>query len=113
MEQKINLSINEGKGFFAHEASVNYSPTQFILDFKCITPRNDPRSTEVANINLEHGVVMLEPNHAFRIYELLGDMLKKYEKDFGKIEKPKPLEKAEKRAKQANKPEKSDLTYFG
>ena len=40
-------------------------------------------------------------------------MLKKYEKDFGKIEKPKSLEKAEKRAKQANKPEKSDLTYFG
>ncbi|MBS3106988.1 DUF3467 domain-containing protein [Candidatus Woesearchaeota archaeon] len=113
MEQKINLSINEGKGFFAHEASINYSPTQFILDFKCITPRVDPRSAETANIHMEHEVIMVEPYHALRVHELLGDMLKKYEKDFGKIEKPKSLEKAEKRAKQANKPEKSDLTYFG
>ena len=62
---------------------------------------------------MENEVIMVEPYHALRVHELLGDMLKKYEKDFGKIEKPKSLEKAEKRAKQANKPEKSDLTYFG
>jgi hypothetical protein len=89
-KQKINLNIGDASAdFFAHEASINFNPTQFILDFKCITPRVDPRTKENAVINLKHNIVMLETFHAKKLYELLGEVIKRYEKEFGKIEKPK------------------------
>ncbi len=72
--KKINLSISEGKAFFSHEASINFSPAQFIFDFRCITPRIDPRSTEAPNINIEHNVIMVDPFHAKKVHELLGKM---------------------------------------
>jgi hypothetical protein len=105
MEEKkrINVSISDGIDFFAHEASVNYNPTQFTLDFKSITPRIDPRIQEGATISLKHNVIMLEIYHAKRFHELLGKMISSYEKEFGKIEKPKAIIKAEKKNKQKGK----------
>ena len=99
MEKKINLSIKEGDAFYAHEASINFSPTQFILDFRCVTPRVDPRSNEAPTIHMAHDVIMVDPYHATKIYELLGKMIAKFEKDFGKIEKPKAIKIIEKRSK--------------
>ena len=113
--KKINLSINEGKGFFAHEASINFSPAQFILDFRCVTPRVDPRSNEAPVINIEHNIIMIEPYHAKRLYELLGSMITKYEKDFGKIEQNKAAKLMEKKIKKVKKEEdtKTAPSYFG
>jgi hypothetical protein len=102
-KQKINMNIGDASSdFFAHEASINFNPTQFIFDFKCITPRVDPRAKENAVINLKHNVVMLDVYHAKKFYELLGEIIKKYEKDFGNIEKPKALKIIEKRNKKEN-----------
>lgn len=114
MTEQVNLNIIEGDSFFAHETSVNYNPTQLILDFKCITPRNDPRSKK-ANFQLKHSIVMLEPWHAKSLMLLLGDVLKRYEKDFGKIKKPKALEKAEKMRKEKSTHKTGDITpsYMG
>jgi hypothetical protein len=113
--KKINLSISEGKAFFAHEASINFSPAQFIFDFRCVTPRIDPRSTEAPNINIEHNIIMAEPFHAKRIHELLGKMLSKYEKDFGKIEQSKASKTMEKKLKKSKSEEttKTAPSYFG
>jgi len=114
MEKKINLSIDEGKPFYTHEASINFSPTQFVLDFRCVTPRVDPRSNEAPTINILHNVVMTEPYHAKAIHELLGTMITKFEKEFGKIEKPEALEKMEKkRAKEPKQSETVAPSYFG
>ena len=44
MSEQININIHEGEPFFAHEVTVNFTPTQLAMDFKCITPRTDPRS---------------------------------------------------------------------
>lgn len=114
-DKKINLSINEGNAFFAHEASVNYSPTQFIFDFRCITPRVDPRSNEAPTINIVHSVIMADPYHAKKIHELLGKMLSKYEKDFEKIEPIKALKVMEKKRKKEEIKEetKTEPSYFG
>ncbi|MBD3164304.1 DUF3467 domain-containing protein [Candidatus Woesearchaeota archaeon] len=117
MEKKINLSINEGQGFFAHEASINFSPTQFIMDFRCVTPRIDPRSNEAPTLHMAHNVVMIEPYHAKRVHELLSEMIEKYEKEFGKIEKTNAMKKIEKK-KQKEKEKRSNVTktapsYFG
>ncbi len=115
MEKKINLSISEGSDFFAHEASINFSPSQFILDFRCVTPRVDPRSNEAPTLRMSHNVVMVDPYHAKKIHELLGTMIGKYEKEFGKIEKSKAMKDMEKKKR---KEDKSDVTktapsYFG
>ena len=98
-EEKINLNMNDGDAVYAHELSINFNPLQFVFDFKSVTPRVDPRSRDRASIVLKHNVILVDPYHAKKVHELLGDVLKKYEKEFGKIEKPKQLQVAEKKSK--------------
>lgn len=116
-EKKINLSINEGNSFFAHEASIHYSPVQFILDFRCVTPRIDPRSNDAPSIHMAHNVIMIDPLHAKNMYELLGKMIGKYEKEFGKIEKSKAVKVMEKKRKDSKEKQENTTktipNYFG
>ena len=97
--RKVNLSVNEGMEFFAHELSINFNPLQFIFDFKTVTPRVDMRSKENANLLVRHNVVLSDPYHAKKMHKLLGEVLEKYEEQFGKIEKPKALKRYEKNNK--------------
>ncbi len=98
-QEQINLNISEGEPFFAHEVTVNFTPTQMSLDFKCITPRTDPRSKKPSFL-LKHNVVMIDPWHAKAFLNVLNSVVTRYEKEFGKIQKPKALEKAEKKQKE-------------
>lgn len=102
-KKKINLSINDGHAFFTHEVSINFNPLQFIFDFKNVTPRVDPRSKDRSTLCMVHNVVMTDPYHAKQILELLQEVVKKYEKEFGKIDKPKALKALEKKARKASK----------
>lgn len=97
-QPKVNIQIKEGLVFFAHEMSANFTPTQLSLDFKRITPRTDPRA-KTPSFLLEHNLVLLEPWHAKMVLSVFTNVLKKYEEEFGKIKKPKALEKAEKKHK--------------
>ncbi len=108
-EQKIKFSINEGEPFFSHDMSINFNPAQFIFDFRCVTPRTDPRTSDGSRVmQLKHNVVMLEPYHAKQIMEVLSDMVQKYEKRFGKIVKPKAIAKMEKEAKKPKTKKKQE-----
>lgn len=118
MKETVNLHIVDGEPFYAHEATINFTPTQFIMDYKCITPRTDQRSKNTVSFLLKHNVIMLDPWHAKQLNTVLANILKRYEDEFGTIKKPKPLEKAEKKHKtlQAAQQsgEKTDApTYFG
>ncbi len=116
MTQELQMNIVDGGEFFAHEATVNFTPLQFTLDFKTITPRSDPRAKGKAYFVMRHNCIMLEPWHAKMVHEVLGNMLAKYEEDFGKITKPKSLAKAEKRQKQVVTEEGTKTqapAYFG
>ena len=121
MEQKqINLTIADGEPFFAHEMSVNFNPMQFILDFRCVTPRNDPRTKGRPSLHMKHNVVMVGPWHMLQVRDLFSRMIEAYEKEFGKIKKPKQIEAFEKKhksAKEKKKDEKATETevpsYFG
>ena len=115
-EKKISMNVNDGIDFYAHETSVNFSPSQVVLDFKSLTPRNDPRSGADPIVVLRHNIVLLDPLHAKKLSELLNTIIKKYEKGFGKIEKSKAQLKHEKKLKR--KPSKSKTKsvtpeYFG
>jgi hypothetical protein len=96
-EHKVNLSINEGEAFFSNEMSVNYNPLHFIMDFKLLTPRMDPRSPNAPSLHLKHNVVLVDPYHMKKIMELLQQALNDYEKEFGKIKVPKAVEIAQKK----------------
>ncbi|MBW2978173.1 DUF3467 domain-containing protein [Candidatus Woesearchaeota archaeon] len=108
--KKINLGIQDGQEFFAHELSVHFNPTQFIFDFRSVTPRNDPRSKDVPFISIRHNVVLSEPYHAKRILEVLKNVIEQYEKQFGKIEKPKAVKEYEKKMKNAVKKDSKKST---
>lgn len=110
-QQPLNITIADGEPFFSHEMSVNFNPTQFILDFKCITPRNDARSKNRPVFFIKHNVVMVEPWHAKSVYEVLGKVLESYEKEFGKISKPKSVQKAEKKFN-SQEPVKADIPQY-
>ena len=109
------MNIVDGEPFFAHELSINFNPMQFVFDFKCVTPRVDPRSQNRASISLKHNVIMVDPYHAKKILNLLTNVVKKYESEFGKIEKPKAVEHFEKKHKKLEKQKESTdtPTYFG
>jgi Protein of unknown function (DUF3467) len=115
MEQrKLNFSISDGVEFYAHEVTINYNPSQFIFDFKCITPRTDPRSQQAPHLAIKHNVVMLDVYHAHKLHELMGGIIERYEKEYGKIRKPKAIEVAEKRKTDEKKVEHSSIpSYFG
>ena len=102
-DEKVNMNISDGEAFFAHELSINFNPLQFVLDFKSVTPRVDPRSKDRASISLKHNVVLVDPYHAKKVHALLGTVVKRYEKEFGKIEKPKALKALEKKNKKETK----------
>ena len=115
-EKNINLSVNEGDAFFAHEVSVNFNPMQFVLDFKCVTPRVDMRSKDTPVFALKHNVIMLDPFHAKTLADMFTNAVKKYEDSYGKIEKPEALKKHDKKAKKSNKStsESHEMpSYFG
>ncbi len=115
MTEPISINIIDGEPFFAHEMSVNFTPTQFSFDFKCITPRTDPRSKNKASFLLKHNVVMVEPWHAKMILNVLSKVVKKYEDEYGAIQKPKSIAKAEKKHKSKVNENKETKTpsYFG
>jgi hypothetical protein len=119
MEPKnLNVTVNEGEAFYCHELSINYNPMQFVLDFKSVTPRVDLRSKDMPSISIKHNVVLLDPYHAKQTVELLSKVLADFEKDFGKITKPKALEAMEKKAAKEGKelknlPPTLSPTYFG
>ena len=95
-QEPVNINIHEGDPFFAHEVTVNFTPTQMSMDFKCITPRSDPRGKK-PSFQLKHNVVMVDPWHAKALIDVLSNVVGKFETEFGKIQKPKALAKAEKK----------------
>ncbi|MCB9359387.1 DUF3467 domain-containing protein [Candidatus Woesearchaeota archaeon] len=111
MEQKINLSINDGESFYAHQTSINFNPTMVFFDFKNISPRIDERSRESQTFALKHNVIMMDPYQSLLLRNALDKAVKDYEKRFGKIEEPKALKKVDKKKK---KQAKEDIpNYFG
>jgi tetrahydromethanopterin S-methyltransferase subunit A len=112
-EKQINVSINEGDSMFAHETTVTFNPTQFVFDFKSITPRIDMRNKEGHSLALKHSVIIMDPYQAKGMIDLMKKVLDDYEKKFGKIEKPKQLVKMEKKRKEEKQEKTTAPSYFG
>lgn len=112
-EKQINLNIQDGDAFFSNEISINFNPTQFFLDFKSITPRIDARNQNGMTFALKHNTIIIEPYAAKQMADMLKEVLQKFEKEFGKIEKPKSIAKLEKKSKGEKTKGTVSPGYFG
>ncbi len=78
--QQINIKIDDAilKGAYANAMGVSHAKEEFVLDFMNIYPW---QKTGVVSAR-----VITSPGHVKRIYKALDENIKKYEKQFGKIE---------------------------
>lgn len=76
----IELSHDVAQGTYANLAIITHSSSEFILDFIRVMP-GIPKA-EVKNR------IILTPEHAKRLLQVLQDNIRKYEQVFGKINLP-------------------------
>jgi hypothetical protein len=116
MDQQFGLTLKDSNLFFAEEVFMSSQPGKFFLDFKNVSPRSDlPKQIRTC---VEHSVVRLDPFLAKNFWEKFGNLLKDYEKKYGKIKRPREFEIAEKQGKkgrvaQAEADEKVKMDYVG
>ncbi len=109
-QKKISYSIDDGEAFFANEVTVNFNQQQFVLDFKQITPRFDPRSNEAPVLRIKHSPIILSPAHLKQFSEILQKAIQDYEKKIEEIKLPDKTEKLKKKDSEIN----SDImSYYG
>ena len=113
-QKQVNVRVKDGDQLMAHETTINYSPSEFVLDFKCITPVQELNQSSLV---LKHSVVMMSPWHMKSFLGAMTRIVGDYEKKFGEIKKPVEIEKAEKMMKKQQKESattgRSAETYFG
>ena len=110
-QQQFAEEVEFGTDFFAEQVSVSHSPIRFVIDFVRNSPRIDA-ATQSTKLITSHSVLLLDPFLAKEFLSVLTDNVSKYEKRFGKIEKPEALKKFEAETKKEGKqPVKQD--YFG
>jgi len=76
--QQIQIKADDAtaKGSYANNMIIGHTKEEFVLDFLSVFP---PQGALVARI-------FTSPGHAKRVVKALEDNIKKYEKQFGKIE---------------------------
>lgn len=115
--KKINFNINDGDSFYSNEMSITFGPSQFAFDFKNMSPRVDIRSQDDTKIFvIKHNVVLIEPFQVKQFAQVLNQAIARYEKEYGSIEIPEAIKKAEKEMKKEQKenPISHDVpSYFG
>jgi|WetSurMetagenome_2_1015567.scaffolds.fasta_scaffold1071129_2 hypothetical protein len=90
-EKRINVTLDHGEPvFFSDNVTVSHNLSKFIIDFSQTTPRFDNVGGDMQqSLVIKHRSIMIEPQFAKIIMELLEKNVKKYEKSFGKIKVPK------------------------
>ena len=79
-QNQINIELSEeiAEGTYSNLAIISHNHSEFVVDFIRIL-------TNVPKAKVKSRIV-LTPEHAKRLYQALGDNLKKYEAQFGNIE---------------------------
>ena len=73
----VELKENVASGSYSNLVIVNFSGTEFVFDFASVMP-----GLEKAKVNSR---IILTPQHAKRLYNILGENIKKYESKSGEI----------------------------
>ena len=78
-ENQMNIELSEemAEGIYSNLAIITHSNSEFVLDFIRVMP-GLPKAKVKSRI-------MMNPQHAKRLYKALGDNLEKFESQNGKI----------------------------
>ena len=103
----VNVSLDHTEpAFFTDNVTVSHSSNKFVVDFSQTTPRFDTfEDKSQQTFVIKHKTIVLDPQFAKIFSDILGQNIKRYEKNFGSIKLPK-----EKKAKE--KVEKVDATRY-
>jgi len=79
---KIQIHLPEGvaSGQYSNGAVINFSATEFVIDFLFLQPQQ-PRATVVSRM-------IMHPGHIARLRAALEEQIKRYESRFGKLPEP-------------------------
>lgn len=79
-QNQINIELSEeiAEGTYSNLAIISHNHSEFVVDFIRILP-NVPKAKVKSRI-------VLTPEHAKRLFQALGDNIKKYEGQFGAIQ---------------------------
>ncbi|GEM_PF-1127084 len=115
---QLNLRVKDDDPFYSNEVTLNFNPTEIILDFKCLAPLHDVGDHR--SLLLKHLPVLLNPFHAKSFLMMLDKVIKDYENKFGEIKKPEAIKKAEKivhkeqdKIRHAEPKKETSAAYFG
>ena len=109
---KMNFAINDGDAFYTNEMSITFGPAQFAFDFKNISPRVDMRNQDGSKtFVLKHNVIIIEPFQIKQFAKVLNDAIVRYELEFGAIELPNAIKKAESDLKKLQKTNAINATH--
>jgi len=76
---QLNIELKEdmSSGVYSNLVVINYSPSEFVFDFISVMP-----GLSKAKVNSR---IILNPQHAKRLYRVLGDNIASFEAKNGKI----------------------------
>jgi len=77
---QIHLPEDVAAGRYSNGAVINFSATEFVVDFLFLQPQQ-PRATVVAR-------VIMHPGHIARLKAAIEEQIKRYEARFGKLPEP-------------------------
>ncbi len=86
-KRKLKFGINHGgPAFFSDAATIRFNEAKFALDFKQTSPRTDELPDGPHDsIVIHHNVIVVDPLMAKNLVDVMDNLVKKYEKQFGKI----------------------------
>jgi len=108
-KKRVSVKIDHGEhAFFTDNVTVLHSPSKFIIDFSQTIPRFDNISGKMQQtFTVKHNTVILDPQFAKSLLDILKRNVKNYEKKFGSIKLPK------KKTKKKKSIEAESIRYIG
>ena len=87
-QMKITADNETRRGTYSNLALISHRKEEFIIDFLFVDPQTQ---TPKQDQSLLASRVILNPGHMKRLFQAIGENIKRYEKNFGTIVLPPTL----------------------
>ena len=88
-QMKITADNETRRGIYSNLALISHRKEEFIIDFLFVDPQTQ---TPKQDQSLLVSRMILNPGHMKRLFQAIGENIKRYEKNFGTIVLPPTLE---------------------
>jgi len=114
-EKRIDISVDHGEPvFFSDNVTISHNQSKFIIDFSQTIPSFDNVGGNMhQSFVIKHKSVIVDPQFAKIILDLMQKNIQKYEKKFGKIKVPKNTEEKAKDIVETERSSEKSTRYIG